>query len=161
MTRKKKLKISDDVEVRYSNWMAQLIAVMMPWSLYWIAGRASAKTVQVLAERVQEVAQDCPGAPFAWVADTYSDLHKNVVPSLVDGLSKLGWEQGIHYVMNQEPPKEWRDRMYNVCSADFHVPSKSTGKRRSLYRNGSCSNEFRYFQWRWCGWQHSRKFLRQ
>ena len=33
MTRKKKLKISDDVEVRYSNWMAQLIAVMMPWSL--------------------------------------------------------------------------------------------------------------------------------
>lgn len=116
MTRKKKLKISDDVEVRYSNWMAQLIAVMQPWSLYWIAGRASAKTVQVLAERVQEVAQDCPGAPFAWVADTYSDLHKNVVPSLVDGLSELGWEQGIHYVMNQEPPKEWRDRMYNVCS---------------------------------------------
>ena len=49
MTRKKKLKISDDVEVRYSNWMAQLIAVMQPWSLYWIAGRASAKTVQLLA----------------------------------------------------------------------------------------------------------------
>ncbi len=49
----------------------------------------------------------------------------------------------------------------HLCSADFHVPSKSTGKRRSLYRNGSCSNEFRYFQWRWCGWQHSRKFLRQ
>ena len=96
MTRKKKLKISNDVEQRYSNWMAQLIAVMMPWSLYWIAGRASAKTVQVLAERVQEVAQDCHGAPFAWVADTYSDLHKNVIPSLIDGLSLLGWELGIH-----------------------------------------------------------------
>lgn len=115
MTRKKKLKISDDVELRYSNWMAQLIAVMMPWSLYWVAGRASAKTVQVLAERVQEVAHDCPGAPFAWVADTYSDLHKNVIPSLIDGLSKLGWEIGVDYVINQEPPQEWRDRMYNVC----------------------------------------------
>ena len=87
MTRKKKLKISDEVEVRFSNWMAQLIAIMMPWSLYWIAGRASAKTVQVLAERVQEVSLDCQGAPFAWVADTYSDLHKNVIPSLIDGLS--------------------------------------------------------------------------
>ena len=116
MTRKKKLKISNDVEQRYSNWMAQLIAVMMPWSLYWIAGRASAKTVQVLAERVQEVAQDCHGAPFAWVADTYSDLHKNVIPSLIDGLSLLGWELGIHYVINQEPPQEWKERMYNVCS---------------------------------------------
>ena len=117
MTRKKKLKTtSDDVEVRYANWMAQLIAIVQPWSLYWIAGRASAKTVQVLAERVQEVAQDCPGAPFAWVADTYSDLHKNVIPSLIDGLSLLGWQPGTHYVINQEPPREWRQRMYNVCT---------------------------------------------
>ena len=117
MTRKKKLKTtSDDVEVRYANWMAQLIAIVQPWSLYWIAGRASAKPVQVLAERVQEVAQDCPGAPFAWVADTYSDLHKNVIPSLIDGLSLLGWHPGTHYVINQEPPREWRQRMYNVCT---------------------------------------------
>lgn len=117
MTRKQKLKTStDEVEQRYANWMAQLISIMMPWALYWIAGRASAKTVQVLSERVQEVAQDCQGAPFAWVADTYSDLHKNVIPSLIDGLSLLGWEIGIHYVINQEPPKEWQERMYNVCT---------------------------------------------
>ena len=118
MTRKRKLNTSNEagVEVRYANWMAQLIAVMQPWSLYWIAGRASAKTVQVLAERVQEVAHDCPGAPFAWVADTYSDLHKNVIPSLIDGLSLLGWQPGTHYVINQEPPREWRQRMYNVCT---------------------------------------------
>lgn len=116
MTRKKKLKITNDVEVRYANWMAQLIAVMQPWSLYWIAGRASAKTVQVLAERVQEVAHDCPGAPFAWVADTYSDLHKNVIPSLIDGLSLLGWMPDVHFVINREPPREWKQRMYNVCT---------------------------------------------
>lgn len=118
MTRKRKLNTTNDpsVEVRYANWMAQLIAVMQPWSLYWIAGRASAKTVQVLAERVQEVAHDCPGAPFAWVADTYSDLHKNVIPSLIDGLTLLGWMPGTHYVINQEPPREWRQRMYNVCT---------------------------------------------
>lgn len=117
MTRKKKLKISEDsVETRFANWTAQLLAIMMPWSLYWVAGRASAKTVQVLAERVQEAAQDCPGAPFAWVADTYSDLHKNVIPSLIDGLQLLGWELGTHYVINEAPPEEWRLRMYNVCT---------------------------------------------
>ena len=116
MTRKRKLRITNDVEVRYANWMAQLIAVMQPWSLYWIAGRASAKTVQVLAERVQEVAHDCPGAPFAWVADTYSDLHKNVIPSLIDGLSLLGWIPDVHFVINKEPPREWKQRMYNVCT---------------------------------------------
>ncbi|WP_300814486.1 hypothetical protein [uncultured Bacteroides sp.] len=114
MTRKKKLKTTNDVEVRYSNWMAQLITLMMPWSLYWVAGRASAKTVQVLSERVQEAVHDCPGAPFAWVADTYSDLRKNIIPSLIDGLSMLGWQIGVHYVIDQEPPQAWRDRMYNV-----------------------------------------------
>lgn len=117
MTRKKKLKITEDsVETRFANWTAQLLAIMMPWSLYWVAGRASAKTVQVLSERVQEAAQDCPGAPFAWVADTYSDLHKNVIPSLIDGLQLLGWELGTHYVINEAPPEEWRLRMYNVCT---------------------------------------------
>ena len=116
MTRKKKLKITDDVEVRFGNWVAQLLSIIMPWSLYWVAGRASAKTVQVLAERVQEVAMDCPGAPFAWVADTYSDLHKNVIPSLIDGLALLGWEYGTHYVINENPPEEWKLRMYNICS---------------------------------------------
>ena len=97
MTRKKKLKILDDVELRYSNWMAQLISVMMPWSLYWVAGRASAKTVQVLAERVQEGAHDCPGAPFAWVSDTYSDLHKNIIPSLLTGC--LCWGGNLTDIM--------------------------------------------------------------
>ena len=116
MTRKKKLKITNDVEVRYANWMAQLIAVMQPWSLYWIAGRASAKTVQVLAERVQEGAPDCPGAPFAWVADTYSDLHKNGIPSPIDGLSLLGWLAYVHCGIKKEPPREWKQRMYNVCT---------------------------------------------
>lgn len=117
MTRRKKLKITEDsVETRYANWTAQMLAIMMPWSLYWVAGCASAKTVQVLAERVQEAAQDCPGAPFAWVADTYSDLHKNVIPSLIDGLQLLGWELGTHYVINEAPPEEWRLRMYNVCT---------------------------------------------
>lgn len=117
MTRKRKLRIEDEgVEQRYANWMAQLIAVMQPWALYWVAGRASAKTVQVLAERLQEAVWDCPGAPFAWVASTYSDLHKNVIPSLVDGLRMLGWQDGIHYLINREPPKEWRQQMYNVCT---------------------------------------------
>lgn len=117
MTKKRKLEISDDnVEQRFANWVAQLVGIMQPWSLYIVAGRASAKTVQILAERLQEAVYDCPGAPFAWVASTYSDLHKNVIPSLVDGLRILGWENGVHYVINKEPPEDWKRKMYNVCT---------------------------------------------
>lgn len=86
----------------------------MPKTMVLIAGRGSTKTTQFQAERVQECVQDCPGAPFAWVSDTYANLQKNVIPSLMEGLKFLGWEEGIHYVINKEPPKDWRDKMYVV-----------------------------------------------
>ncbi len=117
-TRKKRLNLKrDDIEVRYANWLAQLCAIMMPKHLYLIAGRASTKTTSFLAERLQEAVYDCPGAPFAWASDTYANLHKNVIPSLQEGFRLLGWEDGIHYVINKEPPEEWKKQMYNILSS--------------------------------------------
>lgn len=113
-TRKKKLQINDDVSTGYMNWLAQMCSIMMPTNFALISGRASAKTTQFLAERLQEAVYDCPGAPFVWVSDTYSNLHKNVIKSLMEGLRFLGWEEGTHFVMDKQPPEEWRNQMYNV-----------------------------------------------
>lgn len=107
----------DDVEVRYSNWLAQLCSIMMPKDLYGILGRASSKTTDFVVQRLQEAVYDLPGAPAAFVSDTYANLHKNVIPSLQEGLRLHGWEEGIHYVINKEPPSEWRSGMYNIMSA--------------------------------------------
>jgi len=127
-TRKRKLDLnSDTVEVRFQNWLAQMLNILMPKVLVLIAGRGSTKTTQVQAERVQEVVQDCPGAPFAWVSDTYSNLKKNVIPSLMEGLKFLGWEEGVHYIINKEPPKEWRDKMYVVLPSYKDVMTFYTG----------------------------------
>lgn len=118
MTKPRKLDLNrNDVEVRYSNWLAQLCAVMMPKDLYLPIGRGSTKTTNFQVERLQEAVYDCPGAPFAWVSDTYANLHKNVIPSLQEGLRFQGWEEGIHYVINTEPPEEWRRSMYNIVSS--------------------------------------------
>lgn len=114
MTQKKKLKIStDNVDVRWSNWWAQLVCLMMPTFLYAIAGRGTGKTVTVLATRLKETMFDMPGAPFVWVADTFSDLHKNIIPSLLEGLAMVGLQEKRDFVMNEIPPLAWRDRMYN------------------------------------------------
>lgn len=107
----------DDIEIRYSNWLAQLCAIMMPKNLYLIAGRASTKTTNFSAERLQEAVYDLPGAPGAWASDTYANLHKNVIPSLQEGLRLLGWEPDIHYVIDKEPPEEWKKQMYNILSS--------------------------------------------
>lgn len=118
MSKKVKLNLNrDDVEQRYENWFAQLCGMSMPRNLYLPIGRASTKTTNFATERLQEAVYDCPGAPFAWVSDTYTNLHKNVIPSLQEGLRLHGWEPDVHYVIDKEPPEEWKSGMYNILSS--------------------------------------------
>ena len=122
MTRRTKIDTqAAGTELRFMNWTAQLMNMCMPWSCWWLAGRASAKTTQLLAERLKQAVTECQGAPFAWIADTYSNLHQNVIPSLMEGLRFLGWEQGTHFVIDREPPDAWRQQMYNVIAKFRHV----------------------------------------
>lgn len=99
---------------RYINQYAMVAALCMPQNFIGILGRASAKTTQFQAMRIQQAVQECPGAPFVWVTDTYSNLHKNVIPSVLEGLRFLGWEKDVHFVIDRQPPIEWQRQMYNV-----------------------------------------------
>lgn len=109
-----KLLESKNVQRRYINQYAMVAALTMPQNFIGILGRASAKTTQFQAMRIQQAVMECPGAPFVWVSDTYSNLHKNVIPSVLEGLRFLGWEQGEQFVIDRMPPVEWQRQMYNV-----------------------------------------------
>ena len=109
-----KLQESEGVSRRYINQYAMVAALTMPQNFVGILGRASAKTTQFQAMRIQQAVQECPGAPFVWVTDTYSNLHKNVIPSVLEGLRFLGWEMDVEFVIDRQPPIEWQRQMYNV-----------------------------------------------
>lgn len=109
-----KLLESKDAQRRYINQYAMVAALCMPQNFIGILGRASAKTTQFQAMRIQQAVMECPGAPFVWVTDTYTNLHKNVIPSVLEGLRFLGWEDGTHFVIDRQPPIEWQRQMYNV-----------------------------------------------
>ncbi|MBV5313811.1 MAG: hypothetical protein JZU47_10980 [Prolixibacteraceae bacterium] len=110
-----------DVEVRYMNWLAQISGIGMFSSLYFIGGRGSTKTTAFQAERLQEMVYDMPGAPVALVADTFTNLQKNVWPTLQEGLRLLGWEENIHYVVEKEPLEHWKQRPVNIISSYKHT----------------------------------------
>jgi hypothetical protein len=93
-----------DSSVSFMNWVAQLCAMIMTRFFYAVLGRGSAKTTDIICERLIEMAYDMPGAPIAWVADTYSNLQKNVLPSIMEGLERKGYIEGVHYVIGKEPP---------------------------------------------------------
>ena len=109
-----KLQKSEDVKRRYINQYALVAALTMPQNFIGILGRASAKTTQFQAMRIQQAVTECPGAPFVWVTDTYSNLHKNVIPSVLEGLRFLGWEMDREFIIDRQPPIEWQRQMYNV-----------------------------------------------
>lgn len=100
-----KVKIDKNTAVAFSNWLSQLTAMIMARFAYLILGRASAKTTEIIAKRVVEMAYDIPGAPIVWVSDTYSNLQKNILNSVLEGLEREGFREGIHYVIGKEPPK--------------------------------------------------------
>lgn len=105
MSRKTSVDKNDNrIEKRFATWIKMAIDLIQPKFLWLIAGRGTAKTSDILAERFIEMCYDMPGAYFAFVSDTYVNALKNVVPALLEGLERKGWREGIHYVVDKAPP---------------------------------------------------------
>ncbi|WP_312139497.1 hypothetical protein [Sphingobacterium sp.] len=100
-----KIKLTNDISVAFANWVAQFAALILPRFLYMILGRGSAKTTEIVVERLTEMVYDIPGAPIVWVSDTYSNLQKNVLPSVLEGLERKGFKEGVHFVLGKQPPE--------------------------------------------------------
>jgi hypothetical protein len=81
-----------------------VVDMISPKDLWLIAGRGSAKTSDILAERFIDVCYDMPGSYLAIVADTYVNAKKNIVDALFEGFERKGWVKGIHYVIDVAPP---------------------------------------------------------
>lgn len=110
-----------NTEVRHTNWLKMVIDLIGPKNLYLIAGRGMGKTSDVLADRGQDVSYDMPGAPFAFVGDTYMNLVKNTTKTFMEGWERLGWreatdKQAGHFVVDKAPPSYFQkpySRLYS------------------------------------------------
>ena len=100
-----KIKITKDIVPAFANWVAQFAALILSRFLYMVLGRGSAKTTEIIVERLTEMVYDIPGAPIVWVSDTYSNLQKNVLPSVIEGLERKGFKEGVHFVLGKQPPE--------------------------------------------------------
>ena len=95
------------VEPRFASWFKMMMDWVAPKNYYGISGRATAKSSDILAERSIAIAENMPGAYFAWVADTYENAIGNVRDALIEGWNRKCWEEGIHYVLDERPPKHF------------------------------------------------------
>lgn len=109
MSRKTHVSLDDtDVQGRYASWLKTVIFLIAPKHLRLIAGRATAKTADIIAERSQNVIYDMPKSYQVLVSDTYVNCLKNIVPTLLEGWNRKGWKEGIHYVTDKRPPAHFK-----------------------------------------------------
>lgn len=109
MSRRTHVNLEDDrVTGQYASWVKQAIDLIAPKDLYLIAGRATAKTSDIIAERSQTICRDMPHSKQVFVSDTYVNALKNITPTLIEGWNRKGWIEGKHYVTDAKPPSHFK-----------------------------------------------------
>ena len=115
-----------DVEGRYATWAKMAVDMIAPKNLMFVGGRGTAKTSDIHAERSMDICYDMPGSYQVFVADTYVNALKNVVPTLLEGWNRKGWIEGKHYVTDQRPPDHFK-RPYKPVHQYKHTISVFNG----------------------------------
>jgi hypothetical protein len=109
MSRRTRVKLdTESTEVLYASKISAVIDLISPKDLYLIAGRAMAKTSDIVSKRSMRIIEDMPGAYMMFVADTYINALTNVLPALIEGWMRNGWIEGIHFVTDKRPPDHFK-----------------------------------------------------
>ena len=109
MSRRTHVNLDDDrVTGQYASWIKMAIDLISPKNLYLIAGRATSKTSDIVAERSMTICKDMPHSKQVFVSDTYVNALKNITPTLIEGWNRKGWREGIHYVTDSRPPEHFK-----------------------------------------------------
>lgn len=107
MSSRKKIKedSTSAASVVYQNMYAQLVSLIGARKTVLEYGRGAAKTTDIICERLMDLIYELPGAPIVWVADTFTNLTSNILPSALEGLERKGLHAGVHYVIESAPPE--------------------------------------------------------
>lgn len=114
------------VQPYFASWFSMVADWVDPKNYYGISGRATAKTTDLQAKRSMRISYNMARAYFAWVADTYENAIGNVRDGLIEGWNRNGWEEGVHYVLDERPPKHF-EKPYKSPKSYKHTMSINNG----------------------------------
>lgn len=125
------MSLKGDYRQVYTTKVNAAIMTVKPQNLYVIGGRATSKSMDILASRTLDIVRSMPRAKFALTADTYVNLRTNILPQLIAGWEMQGVYEGRDFVVGDEPDTAWvkpifRSQMFkhtvhfrNGCSIIF------------------------------------------
>jgi hypothetical protein len=100
--------MSAEINVKQLNFnrpqLRFIITLMMSAISIW--GRATGKS-SLIAWLMHLVVQQLPRSAWALCGQTYQQILTRTLPSTIASLERIGYFQGIHYVIGVKPPKGW------------------------------------------------------
>lgn len=100
-------------EKRIHQNVPQLRSGLIDAPFEWlIAGRATGKTVGVLAPKSMRRVVSMPRATWILVAATFQQILTRTLPPLLLGWEMLGYKEGVHYLVGKKPTDKWK-KMWN------------------------------------------------
>lgn len=87
---------------------AQLKAWLIAAAIYYgIMGRGTGKTEGIMAPRLEMFFRQLPRGCQVIVGATYTQLLTRTLPGLIYGLEKLGYKNGVHFLIGEKPTEKW------------------------------------------------------
>jgi hypothetical protein len=124
-----------------------MIQLIQPKDLFLVAGRATAKTSEIIAQRSMDIMYDMKHSQQVLVSDTYVNCLKNIVPTLFEGWERKGWINGRDYVTDRRPPDHFL-KCYKPTESFKHTISTKLGVRLILgsldQPSGLAGNSFQH-----------------
>jgi hypothetical protein len=147
----KKLPSEEEINIALYNPAQLLYSLVLPQFGVTPMARATGKSEGPSAIFSRENVRQMPRSMGIMVADTYANLALKIIPGIKVGWAKLGWFEGVHYFINQKPPRKWKwDDPYRPPSGNSQFIHFWNGAGAYLLGNDRSNNQGPSVDWGLC-----------
>jgi hypothetical protein len=107
-------KINSDVFSQKYSTVVQCQAKLADTTNMWIeGGRGTGKSTNILAQRIDRVQADLPGAALVLVAATYKSIFDNILSAIMDHFRE-NYAEDVYYTVGKVPPPHFAPCNYYI-----------------------------------------------
>lgn len=95
-------------------------ALIMAPEEFAVLARGTGKTKGIIAPKSAQYLDMMPRCVGVFVGATFQQILTRTLPPVVAGWERMGYKNGIHYLIGQKPPARWK-QMWN-WDGPYHLP---------------------------------------
>ena len=104
--------------------------ILNPWGHIAVRGRGTGKSLEI-GLKMDRLIRKMPRSVIAFTGATYGQILNNSLPSALHAMKKLGYENGVNYVIGKKPPPHFLSSYEQINKHD-NIISFSNGTKFAM-----------------------------